>query len=88
MNLTAEDIKKIKDQMRKDNLLDKNKLSKQIRRKTSARDDRFSAKALSYFGVTCLTTVGMIIILMDFAFLANTLSVVAHNIGGLLQRVF
>ncbi|XP_052077896.1 uncharacterized protein LOC127715797 [Mytilus californianus] len=82
-DLTEEDIQEMKDKIRRENLIDKKSVSKYRRKITSAPDNRFSAKAIGYVGVACLTTTGLVVVLIDAVSLVNTVSTVFQNIKGL-----
>ena len=88
MNMTMDEIKEIQDQIRKDNLVDKTTVSKYKRKKISAPDNRFSAKAIGLCGVGCLVTVGLIIILMDLVSLMNTFTVMMKNVVAFFRHLF
>lgn len=85
--MTEDEIIKIKDDMRKQNLIDKTTMSKYKRERMSVPDNRFSAKAIGYVGVACLSTVGVVIVMIDVVSLVNTFSVITQNVGAFFRRI-
>lgn len=87
INMTEDEIIKIKHDIRKQNLIDKTTVSKYKRERISAPDNRFSAKAIGYVGVTCLCTVGVVIVMIDVVSLVNTFSVITQKVGAFFRRI-
>lgn len=85
--MTEDEIIKIKDDIRKQNLIDKTTVSKYKRERISAPDKRFSAKAIGYVGITCLCTVGVVIVMIDVVSLVNTFSVITQKVGAFFRRI-
>ena len=65
VNLTAQDALILAKQLRKELLLDKSKLSINIRKKISVTDDRPSARAIGSIGIIILICVMMVVVLSD-----------------------
>lgn len=81
-----EELKEKIKEMKEDLAINKNDLSSYRRKKTSANDDRTSAKGIGMVGASILCAFATFIIIMDFEILVHQVSVLLRKTFGRPSR--
>ncbi|XP_036364682.1 uncharacterized protein LOC118765931 isoform X2 [Octopus sinensis] len=83
---TKKELEILKDNLKKELAVDKKKLSKTIRAKTSAPDERRSAQGIGFIGVIFLSAVPIFIIIIDFPQLCAGMKTFCRNVSSLCSN--
>ncbi|XP_036364683.1 uncharacterized protein LOC118765932 [Octopus sinensis] len=83
---TEEELEILKDNLKKELAVDKKKLSKTIRAKTSAPDERQSAQGIGFIGVVLLSALPIFIFIIDLPQLYADLKTFYTNVSSLCSN--